>query len=283
MVEDSPEFQVYANLLGALYSQHPLKISIPGTQESIAKITPDTLYRCHKTFYHPGNMVLTVAGDVNPRTVTEIARAILPDTAQEPPVHEFGGTEPARAAKSTYEVEMEVSAPIYYAGFKCTPPPQGEEALRAQLVGELAAELLCGSSSPLYARMYRAGLINNTFGAEFTLEPGAAFLLAGGEGKDPETVRQMLLQEAGQLVSEGVEPARFARVKRACYGARVRGLNSFENVCISLARSRFADACYFDFGRLYPGITPEEVLRFLRENITEERSALSVISPRRRA
>ncbi len=280
MVEDSPEFQVYSNLLAALYAQHPLKISVPGTVESIAKITADTLYRCHRTFYHPGNMVLTVAGDVNPRTVTEIARAILPNTAQEPPVHDFGGTELAKASKSTCEVKMEVSSPIYYAGFKCAPPPKGTESLRTQLVGELATELLCGSSSPLYARMYRAGLINKTFGAEFALEPGAAFLLAGGEGKEPETVRQMLLQEAGQLAAGEPDLARFNRVRRACYGARVRELNSFENVCISLARSCFAGACYFDFGRLYGSITPEEVLRFLRENITEERSALSVIAPR---
>ncbi len=282
MIEDSPEFQVYANLLAALYSQHPLKISVPGTAESIAEITADTLYRCHRTFYHPCNMVLTVAGDVNPRTVTEIARAVLPDTVQEPPVHDFGGTEPARANQSTHEVKMEVSSPIYYAGFKCTPPPMGTQSLRMQLVGELATELLCGNSSPLYARMYRAGLINKTFGAEFSLEPGAAFLLAGGEGKEPETVRQMVLQEARQLAAGEPDPSRFNRVRRACYGARMRGLNSFEGVCISLARTHFAGACYFDFGHLYQSITPEEVLRFLEENITQERSALSIIAPKQR-
>ncbi len=280
MIEDNPEFQVYSNLLAALYSRHPLRVSVPGTVESISKITPDILYRCHRAFYHPCNMVLTVAGDVNPRTVTELARAVLPDTAQEPPVHDLGGLEPAGANQSTYEVRMEVSSPIYYVGFKCPPPPRGRESLRAQLVGELAAELLCGASSPLYARMYRAGLVNKTFGAEFCLEPGAAFLLAGGQGKDPETVRQMLLQEARKLAAGELDPARFDRVRRACYGARVRGLNSLEETCISLARDYFAGACYFDFGQLYERITPEEVLRFLGENITEERSALSIVSPK---
>ena len=31
--------------------------------ESIAKITPELLYRCYNTFYNLGNMVLAIAGN----------------------------------------------------------------------------------------------------------------------------------------------------------------------------------------------------------------------------
>ena len=48
------------------------------THLSIAKITAGTLYSCHKAFYTPANMVLTVAGDVDPAQVCAIAREILP-------------------------------------------------------------------------------------------------------------------------------------------------------------------------------------------------------------
>ena len=35
---------------------------VAGTVESIAKITPELLYRCYNTFYNLGNMVLALAG-----------------------------------------------------------------------------------------------------------------------------------------------------------------------------------------------------------------------------
>ena len=47
-------------------------------QNSIAEITADTLYQCHRAFYHPGNMVLCVVGDVDPEQVAAIAQDVLP-------------------------------------------------------------------------------------------------------------------------------------------------------------------------------------------------------------
>ena len=78
MVEDDPDNQVFYALMESLFDHHPIQVSIAGTQESISHITADTLYACHKAFYTPSNMVLTVAGDVDPERVVEIAREILP-------------------------------------------------------------------------------------------------------------------------------------------------------------------------------------------------------------
>ena len=51
MVEDSPGFQVYIRLMRALYRHSPVNSSVAGTVESIAKITVQDLYNCHKAFY----------------------------------------------------------------------------------------------------------------------------------------------------------------------------------------------------------------------------------------
>ena len=54
------------------------RTSIAGTVESIAEITADTLYDCHKAFYTPANMILTVVGDVDPVHVIDLANRVLP-------------------------------------------------------------------------------------------------------------------------------------------------------------------------------------------------------------
>lgn len=102
--------------------------------------------------------------------------------------------------------EMEVSVPLFQLGFKGEAAPEGEGALRQQLLGELACEALLGNSGPLYARLYREGLVNRNFSYGYESYPGCAFLCAGGESKDPEGVRAAVAAEAERIAREGIDP-----------------------------------------------------------------------------
>lgn len=50
MYEDNADWRVFFNLLDALYVNHPVKIDIAGTIDSISKITKETLLLCYNTF-----------------------------------------------------------------------------------------------------------------------------------------------------------------------------------------------------------------------------------------
>ena len=93
MGEDSPGYAGYFQLLSALYDHHPIRENIAGSVESIAQITPETLYHCHSVFYHPSNMVLCCVGDVDPEAIAAAAREILPDTPGEKPERGYGAPE----------------------------------------------------------------------------------------------------------------------------------------------------------------------------------------------
>ena len=77
MYDDDPNWRVMFNLLGALYHNHPVKIDIAGTVESIAKITPDYLYECYHTFYNLNNMALCIAGNIDVDRVCELVDRML--------------------------------------------------------------------------------------------------------------------------------------------------------------------------------------------------------------
>ena len=179
MVEDDPENQVFFAMLSGLFDHHPIQVPIAGTIESISHITAETLYACHKAFYNPANMVLCVAGNVDSERVCALAREILPREGNGDIQRDYGGEEPKRAARSRTELKMEVSTPIFQMGWKADSPPTGEERLRAQLIGELACEALFGTSSPLYAKLYADGLLNNSFGYGYEAYPACAYLCAG--------------------------------------------------------------------------------------------------------
>ena len=78
MCEDDPNDEAYYRLLEAMYVSHPVRSRVAGTVESISRITADTLYQCHGAFYRPGNMVLCVAGNIDPQRVADVARELLP-------------------------------------------------------------------------------------------------------------------------------------------------------------------------------------------------------------
>lgn len=280
MIEDDPNWKCYMNLMKALFQHHPIRVSVAGSVESIAEITPETLYACHKAFYDPANMVLCVAGPVDPEHICAVAREILPKQAGPIAAKDYGEKEQPRVAQPLIEERMEVSAPIFQLGWKGDAQVNGEARLRQELVGELALEVLLGNSSPLYARLYREGLINQEFGYSYESSFGCAFLAADGESRDPQAVRMAVAEEAARIGREGVDPSLWERVKKGVYGNRVRGLNSFEHLCVGQTQAFFAGYDFLRFAELFGSITREEAEELIAGWVTEERTALSVVRAR---
>ena len=278
MIEDNPDWQIYTRMLECLYSSSPARTSIAGTVESISHITAETLYDCHKAFYTPSNMILTVVGDVDPVHVVDRARRILPREGGAVIPRDYGD-EPETVAQAETSRTMEVSCPQFLAGFKCRPAGEGEDYMRLTVIGDIACDILLGDSSPLYLRLYDQGLINTSFGGSFEMMPGIAYLYAGGDSKDARTVAAEIQKEADRLVREGIDEAFYQQVTRAAFGSNLRGLNSFENIAVSLTEGYFHGYDPFRFPEVFDSITKEDVTAFLRDNIRAERMVLSEIVP----
>ena len=280
MIEDNPEWQVYKQLMQALYHTSPARTPVAGSVESISHITAQTLYDCHKAFYTPANMCLVVVGDVKPERIIASANQILPAKSGPLIRRDYGAEEELTAAEHFVSAAMEVSMPTFLVGFKCPPQHGGEQQHRFTAIGELACDVLMGESSPLYARLYAEGLINGSFGAAFDLLPGASYVYAGGDSKDPQAVAEAILAEAQRLVSQGVNGDYYRRVVNANFGAALKALNSFESIAVSMAEGCFQGYDPYRFPEVYDSITVEDVLDFLRQNMTRDHMALSVITPK---
>ncbi len=90
-----------------------------------------------------------------------------------------------------------------------------------------------------------------------------------------------LNEHIAHIAKEGFDPAAFERGKRASYGARLRGLEDFASVCVSLATAQFEGFCPLDAPGLLDSITREECESFVREALRPERFALSIIEPKK--
>ncbi len=279
MVEDDPDWQVYRNLMACLYADSPIRIPVAGSVESIRQITPQTLYDCHKAFYTPANMVLVCVGDLDPERVAAEAEDILPRQSGPDVPRDYGQEEGQAPAEREAHLAMEVSMPMFLAGYKCRPQAGGEPLLRQSIIGDMACDVLFGESSPLYTRLYQEGVINSSLGGNFDMLPGAAYLYVGGETKEPRRVFEEITAQAKKLGEEGISEAFYQQVRRASYGGMIRSLNSFENIAVSMVDGRFRGYDSYRFPEVFETVTKADVEAFLREEVTAGHAAISLVEP----
>ena len=272
MGEDQPGSVLYYNLLGLLYAHHPIKDKIAGTIASIAEITDRTLYDCHKVFYAPSNMVLCVEGDVDPERIFAIAEEELPKERLPIPHADYGEAEGPLPVQGRKSVEMAVSSPLFYVGAKVNP----DAAVREKLIGALSLRLLMGLSSPLYTRLYASGILRRDFDFEIDYSAGTGTVLIGGESPDPD---RFLAELNAEIASLSIDSDYFDRTKRASIGSRLRSLEDFEDVCLSLLTGIFEGYCSFEVMDLLKSITKDECEAWIRDNLSPEKLAISIIVP----
>ncbi len=280
MSDDDPEWQNYLNIIQCLYQHHPMRTPVVGTVDSIATITPQLLYDCHKTFYTPSNMVLVCIGSMDIDEVCAVAQEILPTEAGTPVERDYGAVEDLTPATRLMETEMEVSMPQFVTGYKCAVPESGVDYLRENIIGSMACDVLFGDSSPLYNRLYEEGHINGSLGGSFDVIPNASFLYVGGDANDPHFVSEEITREAMRLAKEGIDEEFYQQIRRATYGQLLRGLNSFEDTAISMADGHFRGFDYYSFPEVFDRVTKADIEEFLRRNIVPEHSAISIIYPK---
>ena len=279
MNEDAPDSVVFENLVQAMYARHPIRVPILGTGETIRQITPEVLYRCHRAFYAPGNMLLCVVGDVEPEAVARIAEQQLGREALPVGKKQKDWAEPMTCPRPEITAKMEVAMPMFNLAFKCEPLGTGDGAIREEMVADLAAEALFGESSELYLKLYEEGLIDSSFGGGFETIDGCAMLLCSGDSEDARAVREAILAQAEKLTREGLPEGDYLRMKRSALGRRIRGLDSFDATCFRICAYHFSDFDYFRFPEIYRQITAEEIIAFLARVVKRERCCLSIIEP----
>ena len=279
MSDDDPDHCLYYGLMKSLFRSNPLRDSVAGTIESIAEITSDTLYDCHRVFYNPSNMALCVVGDVDHEEVFDIAHKTTPGDPGETPERDYGPRETLKPEAESFSKNMEISLPLFLAGCKSEPAPRGRETLRLDLTGALALDILAGHSSPLYFRLYDEGLVNSTFSASYESALGAAYTIFGGETREPERVFREVCDEILRISGDGPDAAMFGRIKKAAVGSQIRALNSFSAISGGIVEGHFRGYDTFETPEILESIEMDDITAFFRERLSPADMAISIISP----
>lgn len=250
MYDDLPDWRLYFGAIENLFHEHPVKIDIAGTVESIQEITAEHLYECYETFYHPSNMVLFVVGAVNPEEMMEFIKKNQDSkTFNEPAeiVREFP-EELNTAAVSNRTLTMDVTKPKMSFGMKCTKTDvAGEEMLIQELASGLVLDILFGRSSEFYTAAYGDGLIDESFSYDFTMEKGFGFAMVASDTEDPDRLEGAIRKTIRDAATSWpITDTDLDRMKKKKIGQFMRSLNSPEFIANQFTRYAFNDMNLFD-------------------------------------
>lgn len=275
MYDDSAEWRVFFNLLGALYHNNPVRIDIAGTVESIAEIDADLLYRCYNTFYNLNNMALAVAGNFEPKVVLEAVDRIL-KPSESITITRGEVDEPVEVRTNRVEQKLPVAQPLFQIGFKGKSGTEAENAL-GQVTDEILLEIIAGETSPFYRRLYDEGLINQTFGSEAMSSRDYSLTMFAGESRDPDKVYDELKNEISKITSDGIDAKDFARAKKAVYGRYIGMYGRVDTVANLMAATSFADIGLYDILEAVAKLTLDDITRRLKTSFDVTKTALSII------
>ncbi len=263
MYDDLPDWRLYFGAIENLHHNHPVKIDIAGTIESIDKITADHLYECYETFYHPSNMVLFVVGAVNPEEMmTFIKENQSKRTFNNPEeiVRRFP-EEPTTAAIAERTLEMDVSKPKLSFGMKCNDVHNsGSEMLKQELATELLLDVLFGRTSDFYKEAYESSLIDESYAYSFSLEQGYGFAMIVSDTENPEALEGKIRQTIEELnASWSITEEELERLRKRKIGQFMRALNSIEFIANQFTRYKFNEMDLFDVVPTLEKITVEDL------------------------
>ena len=286
MNDDSPYDCCYQNMFRALYQKNSIRNEICGSEESIGRITPALLYRCHTLFYRPSNMVLVVAGRLSLREVIDAVDSAYgseraPDSAQEVTRHDQNENEPKGAYLPRIEVQMQVGKPMFVIGIKDSDAVSlpASERMRRDALMALLKEIYFSTSSELYNRMFDEGLISPDFSAAYGATPLYAFFEITGESDDPDRVLAEILRELSDAKQNGIDPEAFRRAKRVLYAKAVKSFDSTQSIGEMLLDYVLSDYDLFRYVNLFDELTLSDAEALLRSAFSKGSFTISIVSP----
>lgn len=276
MYDDSPAWRVMFNMLMNMYKNHPVKIDIAGTVESIAQITPQYLYTCYSTYYNLNNMVLCVAGNTTVDKVLEIADRML-KKCKEHTIENIFEEEPDGVLQDYVEQKLPVGMPLFNLGFK---DKAGKERVDEKTLAytEILLFLLASSTSPMYRKLMDENLINSSFSYEFLEGEGFVTTIFSGESRDPKKVAQIIKDYIVQLKKNGIDEEEFDIAKKATYGDAVAALNSNDHIANIIADFEFSNRELFIYIDAIANATIDDITNRLSNTLFVDKSTLSVIT-----
>lgn len=281
MRQDAPFYAVARRAKELRYPGHPLAEDPIGTLRSIGAITPEHLTQAHTHWYHPGNMLLSCAGNI---TLDEVMETVDCTVKTLPPAETVSLLPPVPLVPpqpSLYEPEKMAVMPIvqlmFTVGTEQIPPMT---QLRDTLYTRLAYELIFGDISVFAEKMRSAHQILDSLSYSGSVYPQFRDVqIYAHSVSEPERYIAEVFAELDRVSRDGLDRELFRIAKRSAYANACCSQNTPEQFAKLMESAWLGNVPMFSAVQLLADCTLDTVQNTLPELFPKEQCFRLIMVP----
>ncbi|MDD3653084.1 MAG: pitrilysin family protein [Desulfotomaculaceae bacterium] len=262
MYEDAPDELVHDVFAGSMWQGHALGRPIIGTAEVIAQIPREKIIEFYQTHYNPGNLVVTVAGNIEHEAVICKLRPVLEARKGSRPVRSMLAPLPKRdivcRSKDTEQVHLCLGTP----GLSL----DNKKSYTFQIINTVLGG---GLSSRLFQEIReQRGLVYSVYSYHSSYHDTGLFCIYAGLSKqNVDEALSLIFKQINDIRKNSITPEELQRAKDQLKGNLLLSLESVSTRMSRLGKSQ-----------LYLGkiVQPEEVVEKLNKVTIEDVRELSL-------
>lgn len=282
MGKDNPGNALFYDMVQSLYEKNNVRTDIAGSVESIAKITPELLYKCYNTFYSMENMGLCLCGKIDEEmalSVIDSCLSRLPENHIE--VENFYEDEKPEVFRKKYERKMDVAKPLFSIGVKdIAISNDPDERMKKSAALDILSDMMFGKTSEFYNTLYNKGLVSQSLSAWHEHNKFFSMMVVSGDSENPNDVYDYFLSYTKRMTDGGLREKDFERCRRVLYSSLIKSFDSTDEIANSLLITfAFDDGEIFRFTDIVKDITFDYIVETAKSLFKEDAYTLSAIYP----
>jgi predicted Zn-dependent peptidase len=276
--EDEPSDHVHELHLEHRWGDHPLGKPIIGTKESVSSFKRDNLTTYMGRQYRAENVLLAVAGNVEPRTLLDIAEKylgqILSGVEEEQPGRPAGKPGEKLLGKEVEQVHFCIG----------TEGVSLYDEQELYTLSVMDAALGGSMSSRLFQEIReKRGLVYSVGSYTLSYGAGGAYTVYGGTGMEQwPQVQELVRVEFDKVMEAGFEADELDRTKRHISGNIVLALEGMNSRMMRMSRNEL------HYGREIPleetlakidAVTNDMIIELARKRLSQDLVSTTAIGP----
>lgn len=276
---NNPMEKVSDNLTQMLYTEHPYKRKVIGTNEIVGKLSRDEILNYYNTHYGPQNMITIVIGDVDPQ---HALAKIKEDFKTEPRklIKNINKPEKPLTEKQIKIDYQPVQSGYLLIGFRSANAFNSD----TYALDVLAAILGQGRSSVLYQTIKEQKQLADSISASnSTLKEDGIFIINASFTPDKaDKLQKVIYEEIAKIQKDGVTPEQLNIAKSIIERDTYYERESTSNIATEIGYTTVLTDNPYYYEEYLPNIqkvTATDIKKVANAYLNENQSAVSIVLP----
>jgi zinc protease len=263
------------------YRVHPYGRPVIGYADTIKNTDRKDLLAYFSKYYHPGNMVLLVVGDVDPGKARPlIEKTFLPLKSRATAKRELPAEPPQKEIRVKIQ-DRDVKRTYIELGFH-GPSMRSKDVFAFDLLSSILGD---GETSRLHREVKdRRGLVDSVSASSYTpKDPGLLMVGARGSAKNSAEALREILVQVFRMAAAPPEGSELARAKTQTESGFLYSLESQSSLAghIGSFEVTLGDAAFEGkYLKAIRAVTADDVLEVGKKYLHPEKLSVSVVSPK---